>query len=65
MNTPRQLTDDVINSFVYSLSEYLNRVLPPEKHMGSYFDTDDRYEPLREFVMSALESYSNGYVNYN
>ena len=61
----KQLTDDAINSFVYELSEFLNTQLPPTEHMGSWFDTDDKYEPLRDFVYSKLEKFSNGYMNYN
>lgn len=61
----KQMTDDDINSFVYGLTEFLNPMLPPEKHMGNFFDTDDKYEPLREFVFKELEKFSNGYMNYN
>lgn len=59
------MTDDNIDTFVYELTEYLDPLFPPTKNMGNFFDTDDNYEGLREFVFSKLEKFSNGYRNHN
>lgn len=59
------LTEDVIDSFVFDLTEYLNPLLPPEKHMGNFFDTDDKYEPIRQFCLDWFDKYYTGERNYN
>lgn len=59
------MSPDDINSFVYSLTEYLNPRLPPEKYMGNFFDTDKEYQPLLDFVTSRLDKFVTKDMNYN
>ena len=59
------MSPDDFDTFVYQLSEFLNRILPPEKHMGSFFDTDDNYLPLQDFVQERLEPFMTKDRNYN
>lgn len=54
------LTDDAIDSFIVSLSEWIMK----NKH--SYVaDHDPDYDRLTDFVYKELEDFSNGYKNYN
>lgn len=59
------MSPDDIDSFVLDLSEFLNRLLPPEKHMGNFFDTDDRYMPLHDFCEEWLDKFITRDRNYN
>lgn len=54
---PRQLTDDVLDSFVKDLHDYVAR--------HPLLGEDEGYDFLYDFVYTALEDYSNGYKNYN
>ena len=60
-----KLSNDNISSFVYKLTEHLNPRLPPEKHMGNFFDTDDEYFPLEEFVHNQLDIFIQKEDNFN
>lgn len=60
-----KLRNEDINSFVYNLTEFLNPMLPPEKHMGNFFDTNETYEPLRDFVHNELDKFIQQEDNYN
>lgn len=59
------LSPDDIDSFVLALTEYLNPLLPPEKNMGNFFDTDDKYELIREFCLDWFDEYYTRDRNYN
>lgn len=59
------MSDDDLDAFTYDLTEFLNPMLPPEKYMGNFFDTDDKYEPLREFVLNWFEKFVTKDRNYN
>jgi hypothetical protein len=63
MKSSKQLTDDGISSFVFELVEYLERT--PCTFGSDLVVTNEGYDHLREFILQALEPYSNGYVNYN
>jgi hypothetical protein len=52
-----KMNEDHIDSFVLELTEFLNKMLPPEKNMGDFFDTDDNYNPVLEFVHDKLDRY--------
>lgn len=59
------MSEDDIESFVLNLTDFLNPMLPPEKHMGNFFDTDDKFLPLREFCLDWFEKYYTKERNYN
>jgi len=59
------MSPDNIDEFVYDLTEFLNPLLPPEKHMGNFFDTDDKYVPVRDFCLSWFEKFYTKDRNYN
>lgn len=59
------MSPDDIDSFVYALSEYLNHIFPPQRNMGNFFDTDDNYIPLKDFVESELSKFVTKDRNYN
>ncbi len=60
-----KLGPDQIDSFVYELTEFLNPLLPPEKNMGNFFDTNENYIPLNDFVQNWFEKYRTRDRNYN
>lgn len=59
------MSPDDIDSFVLALSDFLNPMLPPEKHMGNFFDTDDKYIPLSDFCFEQLDKFCTRDRNYN
>ena len=59
------MNEDTIESFVLKLTDFLNPMLPHEKFMRNFFDTDDKYEPLREFCLNYFEPYYTRERNYN
>lgn len=59
------MSPDDIDNFVLALTDFLNPMLPPEKHMGNFFDTDDKFEPLRDFCLDYFEKFYTRDRNYN
>jgi hypothetical protein len=59
------VSPDDIDTFVLKLTDFLNPMLPPEKHMGNFFDTDDNYQPLSDFCLDYFEKFYTRDRNYN
>ena len=59
------MSEDDIDKFVWQLTEFLNPRLPPEKHMGNFFDTDEQYLPLNEFCVNWFEPFYTKERNFN
>lgn len=59
------MDEDTIERFVFELTDFLNPMLPPEVNMGNFFDTDDNYNPIREFCLDWFEQYYTKERNYN
>lgn len=60
-----KLRNEDIDRFVLMLSDHLNLVLPPEKHMGNFFDNDENYLPLDNFCHAFLDEFIQKEDNYN
>lgn len=56
---------DNIDTFVLNLTDFLNTMVSDELDVRDFFDTDDKYLPLLDFVRNNLDKFVTKEINYN